>query len=330
MADPEKQEAILSQAEVDSLLTGLPEGPTGEKEVVEKLGEKTVRPYHFHTSAYLSEGKLRRVKNKHEDLSNSLTVGLSQFLRTEFSIRLTNLETIPHKTMVDTLKGPTHLKLIRVEPSKQIGLLEVSPMIGLGVVARLLGAKGRSEKTDRPFTEIELSLLGGFTDVILETYSLLCRNYEPHWRMISMENETSAQFLKIASENAPIFLLTFEGKFSDATGQIRLALPQSAIDPLIKKITEEVPVDAPVSAAAPAPVKSSQGVTMDFPIPVHARWSGLQIALREVASLKKDDVLMLDPNIFGQTSLCVGESAKFVGQIGKKGTSLAIRITSTV
>jgi len=319
MAEPEnkEKEQALSQAEVDALVS---------KDGGEKFGDKTVKPYQFHASAHLSAGKLRRVKNKHEDFGNTLTSALSQFVRADFVVKMTNFETIPHKAMAETLKGPTHIKLIRAEPSMNIALLEVSPKLCMNVVSRLLGAKAFAGKEDRPFTEIEISLLEGFTDVILNSYSSLCRVYEHHWKMVPMENETSAQFLKIAPDSASIFFLTFEGKIGETTGQIRLAIPQQVMDPLIKKITEEIPVDSPSSAL---PGAQSGGPMVDFPISICARWHGLQLALRDLASLKKDDVLMLDPHIFGKTSLCVGESAKFMGQVGKKGDQRAVRITAS-
>jgi len=119
-----------------------------------------------------------------------------------------------------------------------------------------------------------------------------------------------------------------EGKFNDCVGNIRLAFLQSTLEPLIKKLVDELPSSGGSSSAARVPL--GRQMIPDISIPVHARWNGLQLTVRELSELRTDDVLVLDPTISTRTTLTLSNADKFLGQVGRRGDHLALRITSKI
>ena len=127
MADNENIESILNQSEVDALiastLTDSPVGPGGAPGAQMAVAQKNLQAFKFRTASILAPGELRRVRIKHEEYAINLASPLSQFTRCAFSIRLTNMEMVSCRTVIETMDGPSHLTLIRLDPMAGLGLI---------------------------------------------------------------------------------------------------------------------------------------------------------------------------------------------------------------
>jgi flagellar motor switch protein FliM len=328
---------VLSQSEVEGLLgavqaevSGAPKEKAAVASPSKPSGPKTSSTHSFRASSLFTAGELRRVRIKHEEFATKLGGVLSQFVKSEFTMRLTNLETMSHKALLEQMEGPTHLGLVRLDPLNGMGLLEVQPKLGLSVVARMLGAKGAVVKEERNFTDIELSLMTEFGNMVLREYASMWHPYDNRLKGTLLEHETSARFLKLGSDLANVFLLTMEAKFGDTAGPVRLAFLHSTLEPLFKKLIDEIPIEGGSKHGARALGGGLPASVQDVPIPVRACWGGLQMTLKELCGLQKDDVLMLESNVSNQTQIHLGKYFKFLGQVGQKGDRLVVRIESKV
>lgn len=332
MAEGENNlESILNQSEVDALIAstlsdGGGGGASGPATFVPL--PKTIQTFKFRTASFLAPGELRRVRIKHEEYAINLASPLSQFTRCPFSIRLSNMEMVSCRTVIETMDGPSHLTLLRLDPMAGLGLIEVSLPLALTVVSRLLGGKGLLVKEERNLSEIEMTLMNGFVDIITNEYAQLWRPYEPSLKPVSLQNETSARFLKIGADTLDAFLLTLEARFNDCVGTIRMAFLHSTLQPLIEKLVEEISTGIGVN---PTNKGIGNSKTVDnIPIPVNVLWKGLNMTIRDVCSLKPDDVILLEPDIASRTVVDLSNKDKFLGQIGRKGDHLAVKITSKI
>jgi flagellar motor switch protein FliM len=324
----ENKESILSQNEVDALIAStLTDEPSkgGGPGAPMPPPQKVLQPFKFRTASFLAPGELRRVRIKHEEYAINLASPLSQFTRCAFSIRLSNMEMVSCRTVIETMDGPSHLTLIRLDPLPGLGLIEVSLPLALTVVSRLLGGKGLLVKEERNLSEIEMSLMNGFVDIITNEYASLWRQYESKLKPASLQNETSARFLKLGVDTLDAFLLTLEAKFNDCVGTIRMAFLHSTLQPLIEKLVEEI--SSGVSQTVHKGIGTSKEVE-EIPIPVQVRWGGLKMSIKELCALQADDVILLDPSISSKTIVDLGNKDKFLGQVGRKGDHLAVKITS--
>jgi flagellar motor switch protein FliM len=273
---------------------------------------------------------LRRLRAKHDGLVTTLDSTLSLLLRKDFSLRIARLETIPHDKMIDTLPELTHLTLFRLDPLSGTGFLEVTPRLGLTVVTRMLGSNAYVVKVDRSFTEIESRLMNQFIEVVLREYASLWRPYEQQLSITVAGHENNPRFLKLASPEALMFFLVMEAKFGECTGFVRVAIPYGMLEPLINRmVTEMGPGISHHSGPVAASNSQIQQPILDVPIEISAQWKGLQLTVDELRHIRKDDVFVLDRNVAARTALYMGNVLKFIGQVGRKGDRLAVRITST-
>ncbi|MDD2710497.1 MAG: FliM/FliN family flagellar motor switch protein [Verrucomicrobiae bacterium] len=331
MPDPAEQpKEVLNQSEVDALLASLQEEETKAQGPEKAAASKKCQPYTFRSPSFLPPAKLRRVRIKHENFTVNLTHSLSQLLRLETVVRLSNMETITHKAMIEALSGPSHLTIFRLSPLPGMCLMEINTRLGLTLVGRMLGGKGQFIQEERNFTELELSVLNEVVDLILREYVASWQMPDQQVRANVVEHETSANYLRLAPDNTQAFFLTIEVKVVDNTSTIRLGFFYNTLEPLINKLTEDIPPEIEKSTS---PGKAANLIALyesaaDILIPIHARWEGMQISVRELTNLKKDDVLLMDPSTPGRTSIYLNTIQKFSGQTGRKGDHLAIRINS--
>src|SRR5215468_822432 len=194
---------VLSQSEVERLLAQVTEqeksapvlqpGP----EQATTAPKDSIQPYDFRHPVFLSVAELRRLRMRQEEFTRALAARLSIYLRLEFSLQVSRLETIPYQKFAEGLPNPTHLSLFKVEPLRGIGILAVHPRLGLTIVDRLLGGPAHSISADHDLSEIELALLDQAVQLMLGEW---CNNWASvqELRPLLLGHENNGQFLQTA------------------------------------------------------------------------------------------------------------------------------------
>lgn len=335
MADPNDPAAaaeVLSQSEVERLLAQVAEQENSvtvlkqgdEKETKDK---DSIQPYDFRHPVFLSPTELRRLRIRHEDFIRALAARLSIYLRLEFSLQMSKLQTITYQKFAEALPNPTHLSLFKIEPMRGVGILDIHPRLGLTIVDRLLGGPAHSIAADHDFSEIEMALLDQAVHLILAEW---CQ----HWagvqelRPVMLGHENNGQFLQTAPHDTIMLVLAMEAKAGDCLEQIQIALPCFTLEPLIRKLGHIT--DAPCEAEAPVTTLRWNRNFDEVPVPVTAMWDDLVLTARDVAHLKPGDILPLDPRSVQRVKLRLADMPKFEGNLGTTGGKWAIAVTNVM
>lgn len=126
MSDPNTtgSEDVLSQNEVEALLAGLG-GPATDAETkvlshrkIKEGQSHSIQEFDFRSPVFLSPERLRRLRIKHEEMIRNIASRLSTYLRLEFGLQMSRLETIPYKNLLENLPMPSHLTLLSSSPSR--------------------------------------------------------------------------------------------------------------------------------------------------------------------------------------------------------------------
>lgn len=314
--EPDGTADVLSQSEIERLLSQVSEKETKDQD--------SIQPYDFRHPLFLSATELRRLRIRHEDFIRALGARLSIYLRLEFSLQMSKLQTITYQKFTEALPNPSHLTLFKVEPLRGVGILDIHPRLGLTIVDRLLGGPAHSISADHDFSEIEMALLDQAVQLILAEW---CH----HWasvqelRPIMLGHENNGRFLQTAPRDTIMLVLAMEAKVGDCLEQMQIALPCFTLEPLIRKLghingesTEEV---APVSA-----VRWNRNFD-DVPVPVTAMWDDLKLTARDIVNLKVGDILPLDPKSVQQVKLRLADTPKFEGHLGTTDGKWAVAVT---
>ena len=141
---------VLSQSEVENLLAQVLESES--KTVVHQTdggrsqqSKDSVQPYDFRHPVYLSPVELRKLRLHHEEFIRSLSARLSIHLRVEFTLQMSQLNTVTYQRFIEGLPNPSHLVLFKTDPLRGISILHINSRLGLTLVDRLMGGPGHTQ-----------------------------------------------------------------------------------------------------------------------------------------------------------------------------------------
>lgn len=316
--DAETASNVLSQAEVEAILASVTSGPAATAPVVGGKSAATathsVQAYDFRSPVFLTPGELRRLRIRHEEYVRGLSASISLYLRMEFLLQMSKLETISYRNMLESLPTPSHLTLFRLKPLPGICLLDISPRLGLTVIDRMLGGPGHSVKNEREFTDIEKEVLQNFIAIVLKEYSASWLKYQKiDWEIVDHEN--TARFLKIVEPDEVMLFLEMEARFGDCVASMRLIIPYVAIEGLVTQIMNEISGDKLHGVGGKGLPANLSAPLYGIPVPVSAHWNGFSLSLGDLRNLSVGDTLWLDPDKCKTATLNLGALPKFSADV---------------
>jgi len=327
----------LSQSAIERLLEQV-----AEQEVITAVhqngGARTshrsdsIQPFDFRHPVFLSPHELRKLRVQHEDFIHSLAARLSVYLRLEFGLQMSQLQTLTHQKFTESLPDRCHLTLFKVEPLRGICVLNIDPRLGLTIVDRLMGGPGHSVTADRDLSEIEFALLDQIVQTIIgEWCNQWSKLRELHPVLLGHEN--SGRFLQTSVPDAIMIALTMEARIGDCEGQFQIGFPYTTIEPLIHELGLKFNPQAEENAAAVAKAVAQPKWNHDLAdvsVPVTAEWPGMELAARSLARLKVGDVLPLPVDFASQIELRLAQMPKFQGRLGTRDQHWAVEVTKVL
>lgn len=326
---------VLSQSEVERLLAQVAEEDNTIlvhtfRNQKERRPKDSVQPYDFRHPVFLSQGELRRLRLRHEEFIRGLAARLSLYLRIEFGLQMSKLQTVLYRKFTEGLANPTHLTLFRAEPLPGVCILEISPRLGLTIVDRLLGGPAHSVSSEHDFTEIELALLDQAVQVILAEWCNHWRSFQ-ELRPVPLGRETNGRFLQTAAHDTVMLTLSMEARLGDCMETLQIGFPYYTLEPLVRALASSMGGSNgdPSQRNSNAKPRWNTGLD-DLRVPVAASWNDLELSARELASLKVGDVLQLAPSCMEQVNIRLASMNRFKGRLGTRANHLAVELTESV
>ncbi|GAE91621.1 flagellar motor switch protein FliM [Gracilibacillus boraciitolerans JCM 21714] len=150
---------VLSQNEIDALLSALSSGEMDANQLKEEEKEKKVKVYDFKRALRFSKDQIRSISRIHDNFARLLSTYFSAQLRTYVHISVASVDQIPYEEFIRSIPTKTILNVYSVEPLDGRIIFEFNPNIAYAMLDRMLGGKGGSLNKIDSLTEIETTLL---------------------------------------------------------------------------------------------------------------------------------------------------------------------------
>lgn len=188
---------VLSQEEIDSLLSALSSGEVDMQDIQSKE-EKSVKNYDFKRPTKFSKEQLRTLELIFEHYGRLLSTNLPAYLRKNVTVTVVTSETITFNEFTNSLSNPVILGIANFQPLKGNIIIDMGSEVGYAILDRMLGGQGRAIEKMRDFSEIELNILNRImavcTDLLREPWKNVL-DITPYIERI----ETNTQFAQISS-----------------------------------------------------------------------------------------------------------------------------------
>ncbi|MFJ7638584.1 flagellar motor switch protein FliM [Peribacillus sp. NPDC097225] len=316
---------ILSQNEIDALLSAISTGEMDADDLKKEEIEKRVKVYDFKRALRFSKDQIRSLTRIHDNFARLLTTYFSAQLRTYVQISVASADQIPYEEFIRSIPKMTILNVFEVPPLDGRIILEVNPNIAYSMMDRVLGGRGVSANKVDSLTEIETKIMSNLFEKAFE-------NLQEAWETIveidpvMTEFEVNPQFLQLVSPNDTVVVISLNTQIGETSGMINICIPHVVLEPIIPKLSAHYWMETSQKERLPEEIKVLEMRIRNSDLPIISELGTTDITIQDFLLLDVGDVIDLNQAIDQPLLIKVGGIPKYSGQPGKVGKKHAIQI----
>jgi flagellar motor switch protein FliM len=321
---------VLSQEEIDQLLTAINAGDTEPEDIRPAADTRKIKIYDFKRPDKFSKEQIRTISMMHDTFARLTTTSLSAQLRSMVHVHVASVDQLTYEEFIRSIPTPTTLAIINMDPLKGNAILEIDPAVTFSIIDRLFGGTGEGTKSQHELTDIESAVMEGIIVRILS-------NMREAWtQVIDLrprlgQIDTNPQFAQIVPPSDMVVLVTLETKVSDVEGMINFCIPYLTIEPIIGKLSTQFWFSTVHRGTTTENLNVLKDKLAVVDINVVAEIGKINIPIQDVLSLRVGDVVRLYNTKVGDPySLTIGNKTKFLCRPGVIGKKMAVQVTKKV
>lgn len=321
---------VLSQAEIDALLSSISSGEVDLEEVKHKEEERKVKIYDFRRPDKFSKDQLRTLQMIHETFSRLVSTMLSAQLRSNCQVTVTSVDQITYEEFVRSIPEMTILSVFDLGALEGNAVLELNSNIGYVLIDRVFGGTGKYDGSKaRELTDIESTVIEKFVGRMLGYLNESWKDIvEVMPRIIQME--TNPQFVQVVGPTEMVILLSFEIKVGEVSGILNMCYPAPMIDPIVSKLSAQYWFSNVKKEKTEENLEAIRKRLNKVAVPLIVNLGENIISFDQFIELNIGDVIPLNQKIKEPCEVYVGNKMKFKAVPGLEGKKMAISIQEII
>jgi flagellar motor switch protein FliM len=319
---------VLSQDEVDSLLSGITEGTVETETDTPENGEE-IKTYDFTMPAGPLHLGMPALGIINERLVGFLKTSLPIVSRNVVDVSLTSTESVKFNEFCLSLPVPSSLNIFSLEPLRGHSLVVLEGNLVFSFVDSLFGGKGVShvKLEGRCFTAIETKIVERIVKTILGDMQQAWSDiYEV--KTVFSHSEMDPQFTGIVKPEDVVIVNKFEVELENVSGIITICIPYSSIEPIKDRLKTGFQDEA--KEVDKEWRRYIEKKIMDMDMELSCTIGMANIKAEELLGLKVDDVIILDQNPGNNTIIKIEGIPKFKGSPGSCNNRKAVKISERI
>ncbi|WP_025785039.1 flagellar motor switch protein FliM [Sporosarcina sp. D27] len=320
---------ILSQNEIDALLSAISTGEMSAEEIKKEDETKKVKVYDFKRALRFSKDQIRSLTRIHENFARLLTTYFSAKLRTYIQINVASVDQIPFEEFIRSIPNMTLLNIFEVPPLEGNIIMEVNPNVAYSMLERLMGGYGESSGKIDNMTEIETKILTGLFERSFD-------NLREAWSNIAdidpflAEMEVNPQFLQMISPNETVVVISFNIVIGESSGMINICIPHVVLEPIVPNLSVRYWMQTNKKEPTPEQSIVLEKRIKKADLPVVAKLGEGAMTVEDLLYLQLGDVIELDTAYDAPLTIEVSGIPKFTAQPGHLRNRMAVQILDTL
>lgn len=334
---------MLTQAEIDALLSGAIETESGGKEtnLAQLMGkpanagkgpasQKEVKPYNFWSPERFSKDQMRAVELVHEELAERLSTSLPSFLRSNIRLRVVHTEQGRFHDFVNDLPPNCLFHIITLAPLPGQMVVTIGSDLNFVVLEQRLGGRGEKDNKGRILTEIDQSLLRSMVEHMLN-------DIKAAWSKVvaiepGLEDSTiNSNWVQMMMGNERVMLISFEISLQGVTGNMNVYIPFTTLKPASSVLNPHVWITGRKEKQIDL---SARKIALDglsqVSLPVRVFLGSSHLRVSETAQLEIGDVIQLESEHDEPLVVQVAGQPRFLARAGRVGKRLAATIETVL
>lgn len=229
---------ILSQSQIDSLLSSLTSGVEEIKDTTSTSSGKKVKDYDFRRPKLFTREQLKLLFSIYENYARLLSSHATGILQINSLIEIVEVEEQQFHEFNNALPDSVLMGLVDYaikdsDDEEDLVIIDMSKDIGFCSIERLLGGVGKPLKEDREYTEIEIGVLEYFIRGMINLMKNVWFDYLEITPRL-MKIETNSRVLQGISADENVVIIVMNITVNDTHGKINICIPATTLDMLFK------------------------------------------------------------------------------------------------
>ena len=321
---------VLSQHEIDALLSAISSGDMEVEEIRSQEEERSVKVYDFKRALRFSKDQMRNLTRIHEQFARVLTTHFSAQLRTYVQFTVNTVEQLPYDEFIHSIPNMTLINLVNLKPLDGKVIFEVNPNIAYAMLDRLLGGPGEGMNKIENLTEIE-------TRILTQLFKRAFVQYGEAWESITEleaeydDLEINPQFLQLVSPNETVILVSIYVTVGEVSGTLNVCLPFVTLEPIIPKLSSHFWMQQEKRKAVDnQESEQMQTQLMGSIVDLKAVLGQTELSFGELLHLEVGDCLSLKTRTSDPVELFVDDRKMFKARPGLNGKHLALQVIQRI
>ena len=319
---------ILSQEEIDALLSTVAEGAPEDKDADEASRKATL--YDFRHPSLISKEQMRMLENIHENFSRNFGVFLSAQLRLIVEIEMLAIDQLLYSEFVMSIAPPGALYVLDIDEPESQAILEISPSLVIYMVEKLFGGKGSLGSTQaRAVSTIEERILKR----IMEQSVVELGNA---WGAISTIKptlsrfESNPEFIQIVPAIEPVVVISLQITIYGASTLFNLCYPYRWVSEMIGRPEVQERIVFGRADSTPEDQRQVEHQLLRTPCSIQASLGNSHMTIDDFLHLQVGDLIVLDSKPGREHTINVRGKPLLRGIVGRRDKNSAVLVTDVI
>ena len=321
---------VLSQDEIDQLLTAINSGDAETEDTRQVAERKNIRIWDFRRPDKFSKEQIRTVSFMHETFARLTTTSLAAQLRSMVHVHVASVDQLTYEEFLRSIPSPTALAVINMGSPHRIGHSRDRSGDHLHYY-RPSVRRPRRGSPNQPGTVGDRT--GGYGEHHRSHPRQYARSLESGDRSESTAG-TDRNQSPVRSNRAPtemVVLVTLETKVEEAEGMLNFCIPYLTIEPIISKLSAQYWYSSVRHGATTENLNVLRERLAGIDVPLVAEVGNITLSMKDVMALQPGNVIRLSGARVGDPMIMkLGNRPKFECRPGVVGQKLAVQVTRKI
>ncbi|EOR20156.1 MULTISPECIES: flagellar motor switch protein FliM [Clostridium] len=320
---------VLSQSEIDALLSALSTGDVEPEQLKEKEEKHKIKKYDFRSPQKFSKDHIRTLEMVHDAFARIISNYLSGQLRKHVRVDIQSVEQITYEEFVHSIPNPTILTIFKMPPLQGNILLEMNPQFSFQILDILLGGTGDREERAKEFSEIDKNILSNITSEMIKSLILAwdgILEVKPEFEGL----ETNASANQTLAPNEPVALLSFSVELGKSTTYMNLCIPYLSVEKVLDKLVVQYWFKTDESELQDESREKLKKGMEPVEVNMHVQLGKTNITIDDFLKLVKGDVLVLNSQYSDPVRVFVEDEECFIAKPGTIGKNIGIELLDII
>lgn len=320
---------VLSQSEIDALLSALSTGDVEPEQLKEKEEKHKIKKYDFRSPQKFSKDHIRTLEMVHDAFARIISNYLSGQLRKHVRVDIQSVEQITYEEFVHSIPNPTILTIFKMPPLQGNILLEMNPQFSFQILDILLGGTGDREERAKEFSEIDKNILSNITSEMIKSLILAwdgILEVKPEFEGL----ETNASANQTLAPNEPVALLSFSVELGKSTTYMNLCIPYLSVEKVLDKLVVQYWFKTDESELQDESREKLKKGMEPVEVNMHVQLGETNITIDDFLKLVRGDVLILNSQYSDPVRVFVEDEECFIAKPGTIGKNIGIELLDII